>query len=646
MSGLAGIFKFDPENCVCRSELTDLANEIDCLGPDGGGEYLGQHCGMAYRAFHTTPESLLETQPLARGGCILAWDGRLDNREKLSDGIGRPHSETATDAELVLAAYEKWGTECFAHLLGDWALSLWDDSKRTLLLSRDCFGVRTLFYRIDGDGVRWCSTLKPLVLNAPSTLTLDFEHLAGCICPYPRLGTTPYMELRAVLPAHFLAFQPGGKFKSVRYWALRPDARIRYSTDTDYEEHFRLLFRAAVKRRIRSDRTILCELSGGLDSSSIVCMADDIRVGEGGPEITTLSYYDADEPSGDERPYIAVIEELRGIKGHHISISDFNRRVTQDAFLPLPDEYSTVRPGYFRESLQWARCISEAQNSSHARVILSGLGGDEFLGGIQYEALEIAEYLFAARPLSLLRATFDWCLARRKPLLAVARDTWRLCWAKWFLDSFTKTHSRIDWLRSIPAPPDRVLRRFSSWRSNAPSHLCAESTRYTLASMLSCIDPPLIGLAEKRYPYLDRQLYEFMTSIPREQVLRPQERRSLMRRSLRGLVPETILHRQTKWFGQRSPLSLLRDHHAAIEPMFDAPWLSDGALFDVSRLRERLAGLEHGNVVEGIPLRAAISMEQWLRSQATSGRIRLPDSGSIHDPPIGSLRRRQWQGSV
>jgi asparagine synthase (glutamine-hydrolysing) len=134
-----------------------------------------------------------------------------------------------------------------------------------------------------------------------------------------------------------------------------------------------------------------------------------------------------------------------------------------------------------------------------------------------------------------------------------------------------------------------------------------------------------VGHVEKRYPYLDRELYEFMSSIPREQVIRPRQRRSLMRRSLRGIVPDAILDRRTKWFGNRSPLRVLRDQQTVVSRMLQEPWLSDGVLVDVSLLGDRLRELEHGNVTEAVPLRAAISTEQWLRSEAKNDRLVVAD---------------------
>ena len=150
-------------------------------------------------------------------------------------------------------------------------------------------------------------------------------------------------------------------------------------------------------------------------------------------------------------------------------------------------------------------------------------------------------------------------------------------------------------------------------------------TRYSVTSLLSCIDPPLVGAAEVRYPYLDRALFSFMAAIPREQVIRPRERRSLMRRSLRGLVPDRILYRKTKWFGHREAAAFLRDQSSNIEQLFQSRWVSQGALFNVPLIQKRIHELQHGTVSEARQITCAIGVELWLRDQqrrGVGGRLR------------------------
>lgn len=625
MSGVAGIFKFDPRDRVTREELMELAGGIDRLGPDGGAEHLDCNLGMAYRAFHTTPDSHREVQPLVRRGFVLVWDGRLDNREEICSRIAQGESCTATDADLVFAAYQKWGTGCFSELIGDWALALWDQAKQQLILARDYIGVRRLFYRIDEDGVAWCTMIESLALTSPKKLHLDLNYLAGCFYPRPPVETTPYREIRAVLPASFRMFAHGGKQTSERYWSLNPHSRIRYSTDAEYETHFREIFRQSVNRRLRADRTVLAELSGGVDSSSIVCMADEIRKDDPGPGIETLSYFDADEPSGDERPFFSLVERKRGRAGYHISIPQFASKTSDYTLAPLPKRYFSASPGNFAKSVHWDCMINEIATRTGARVILSGLGGDEVLGGVQYEAPELAEHLLSGRLVSLFQSTFRWSLARKKTVYRLLFEACELALASKHPEFLNASPVQtLEWTPLTRPRHHKALSTFSEWHKLSPSALSMEMIRYGLAQQLTCTSPPLVGCLQKRYPYLDQQLFSFLASIPRVQILQSGQRRSLMRRALRGIVPDEVLFRKTKWFGARNPSVVLIDQAQAIEQLFKERWLSHPMIVDASCVRRRLGEVEHGTTPETTALLRALGIEQWLRSQSRMGTIELP----------------------
>jgi asparagine synthase (glutamine-hydrolysing) len=411
----------------------------------------------------------LENQPLVHQDCILTWDGRLDNREELRSRLGKIYENIPTDVDLVLACYKEWGNKCFAELLGDWSLALWDGAQKRLILARDYIGVRRLFYRVDEEGISWCTTLEPLVLQSGRKLHLDFDYLAGYLCPPPPLETTPYKEIRSVLPAFLEIFGHGGSHVTERYWALKPD-RIQYPSDADYERHFREIFEASVARRLRADRTVLAELSGGLDSSSIVCVADGILDDAPGVALKTISYYDTDEASGDERPYFSLVEKRRGHVGHHISKSDFAQETRREALQPLPPGAFAAAPGYFAKSLRWASLIDGVQCKAGSRVTLSGLGGDEILGGVQYEAPELAGYLVDGEFVSFVRSLCSWALARKKTVFQLTGDTIGLLRAGRNPESFVSSgHRRVPWVRFEQSHRHRLLSRFADWHSLSPT---------------------------------------------------------------------------------------------------------------------------------------------------------------------------------
>src|SRR5271154_117488 len=159
----------DPE------DLDQVRPVLAPYGPDGEGYICKNNFGLLYRALHTTKESRHEDQPyVSASGSVLAWDGRLDNREELIGLLGRETSGS-TDLEIVAAAYEHWGSGSFAKLIGDWAVSIWEPKHQSLILAKDFVGSRQLYYALEKGHVSWCTVLDPLVLLARHSFKLEEE---------------------------------------------------------------------------------------------------------------------------------------------------------------------------------------------------------------------------------------------------------------------------------------------------------------------------------------------------------------------------------------------------------------------------------------------------------------------------------------
>ena len=256
--------------------LKKAAALIAPYGPDGFSSYAWDGLAILYGAFNTTKQSEPEVQPhVSESGAVIVWDGRLDNRKELIDRLGEDSSVDCGDLLLVDRVLRKWGCNACAHLIGDWALSIWNPTDRTLTLAVDFIGTRQLYYSRDDRGISWCTILDPLVLLAGRRFQLNEEYLAGLFASFPAPGLTPFIGIDAVKPAHFVRLGPQ-KCSSVEFWRFDHSKTIRYRNDEDYEEHFRTVFQQAVCRRLRSGAPILAELSGGMDSSSIVCVGDEL----------------------------------------------------------------------------------------------------------------------------------------------------------------------------------------------------------------------------------------------------------------------------------------------------------------------------------------------------------------------------------
>ena len=592
------------------SGLDQVRGMLARYSPDPEGSYSDGNVQIIYRAFYTAEDLRHEKQPyVSQSGVVVTWDGRLDNRDDLIAEIGGRLSNRSSDVEIVAAAYDRCSTDCFQKFVGDWAVSIWIPRTRTVVLATDFVGTRHLYYRRTTDQVIWTTVLDALILDNRQSLELEEQYIAGWLSLFPAAHLTPYRGVLNVPPCSFVRVSKHACLTQ-KYWDFHPGKRIRYRTDSEYEEHFRVAFRDAVKRRLRSDSPIVAELSGGVDSSSIVCVADEILARESGPRLDTVSYYDDSEPNWDERPFFTKIEERRRRAGCHISLHD---EVKQEGTI-LP-EYGLTPTETGRNSnayLQLAACLKH----SGSRVLLSGIGGDEVLGGVPNPIPELADLLASGRLGALAQGLKLWALALRRPWIHLIRDTLLLfapspgsclrsldqrtfpCWvsAGFIARNQTALAGYKSRVKVIGPPP--------SFQENLDT---LEGLRRQLASLALPADP----LHEVRYPYLDRDLLEFLYAIPRQQLVRPKERRSLMRRALQGIVPDEVLNRRRKAFVIRSPIITISEQLARITERKELMMSSFGVV-DRARLLEEMRRAVCGVDVPIVPLLRAFTLEAWI----------------------------------
>ena len=345
MSVQFGRWNFSGRPCA-PDYLEKVSSMLAPYGPDSKETYSKSGVEILYRAFHTTKESHRETQPyISRSGAVITWDGRLDNRTELIESLQNLVSTNSADVEIVGAAFDRWNKNCLAKFIGDWSLSVWSPQSTSLLLAKDCIGTRRLYYTIQNDWIAWCTTLDPLVLLAQKTFDLCEEYVAGWFASYPATHLTPYQGIHSVPPSSFVSLRRG-KDTVAKYWDFDPEKRICYRTDGEYEEHFRFVFTKAVQRKLRSDAPVLSELSGGRDSSSIVCIADTVLADGAAecPRLDTISYYDDSEPTWNERPYFTKVEEKRGRTGLHFGPNE--SKTGGEPEYPSPYVPAPNYPGY------------------------------------------------------------------------------------------------------------------------------------------------------------------------------------------------------------------------------------------------------------------------------------------------------------
>ncbi len=597
---------------VVEPELRHLVSATQHHAPDGSFVTACGRVGMGFQPYHTHQRSDLESQPVRDvADNLLTFDGRLDNYNELCDLLDLDERDSS-DSAIVLAAFDRWGETCFSRFIGDWALALWSERERSLYLARDHAGARTLYYEASAGGVLWSTYLETFV-TYQSSRELDEAFIASYLVCESLRDLTPYKNVQAVTPAHYIVIRADNSRVKRPHWQWMMKNKIIYKTDDEYAEHFRLLFSQAVERRSGPGASVLAQLSGGMDSTGIVCMSDRIRLGQGaGPKelIDTVSYYDDSEPNWNEKPYFRLVEEARSKRGVHIRASALDR-----SFEPPPPHYPL--PGADSHTALVEEEFEARLGKGRYRAILSGLGGDELLGGPPEALPELADYLVSLQAKRLLQRSFEWCVEKRMPLLQLISKTGQL--AAGFYPRLPVSQKKMPpWIGeglrnkfvALKAEEDRPLTL-----GLCPTAIDNGITWWNLLETLPHRFHALTVRYEFRYPYLDRDLVDFLLRVPTNQLLRPGRRRFMMRNALRHIVPTEVLERRRKAYVSHGPLKLIPQNRRTIAQLFAKPLSANAGWIRRQQFSLILDKMDAGSMSEWrAPMIRAINFELWLRS--------------------------------
>ncbi len=561
MSGLAGIWNLDGRPAE-RAVVSTLASTLAHRGPDASGRWVAGSVGLACHLLRVTPESAAEIQPATdRAGNALVFDGRLDNRaELLKATAGSEVTADSPDSALVLAAWQKWSDASLARLHGDFALALFDAHTQTLFLARDAVGSRPLYYWTDGKTFVFASEIKGILSHGDVPRRPNQELLADFLLlerlPYDDDGETFFRDVQAVRPGHCLRVSQG-RIRSEPFWDFDPRARLRYRSYSDYAERLRELLIEAVTRRVRSTRPIAVSASGGLDSSIVLCIADDLRrSGIVTAPLVALSY-GADERA-DEAAFLELLGSRRGLQ------------IERTETAPIEDAGELVRQAWHAEwprldeAWRAQRPMLAAATARGARVLLTGHWSDQlfFVTGYlsdlvvrlawQQVAAHLREYAawFPDADPAYFRSRF-----RRDVLLNLTPHTIRAPWGRW-LGGSTRAKHRSD----VPAELASVIRRFrpAKHRPRCATAHARDIYRVVRAKAHRLqfeADEKLAASCaiESSTPFLDRDVIAFLMSIPGEIQTRNGVPRALLRDAMRGIVPDAILQR--RWRVDQAPVA-------------------------------------------------------------------------------------------
>lgn len=547
MSGFLALLTDDPrpQDPALLGRLTDA---MAYRGPDAGDHRTMPHCGLGFTLLDTTDGRRTDVQPWSDGPLCIVADARLDGRGALLKALDRADAAQAPDAQLIVAAYERWGEACVDHLLGDFSFVLWDAARRRLVAARDGLGMRPFYYGKVAGGWVCGNTLHCLRQHPDIDLTLHEPALADYLLfgSNHDLTSTVFAGVSRLPPAHLLTWRPGDGVHVRRFMELRAapaDAVPRHFEDAARE--YRRLLTQAVDDRMTSHHGAVF-LSGGMDSPAVAALAQELlnrRSGDVRFEAFTAVYRRLlDDP---EEAYARAVGEHLGWTHHVHPVDDYQ------LFEGWGERFWSAEPA--DGNMLPLNSALYRQVSTFSRVTFTGDGADPALihpaddlwrqlarGRLDRVATYLWQALREGRPPPLGLRT-AW-LRRRQ------RRAWRETFPSWL---------RRDWVRRLGLEDRWRDIRFGAGGNGERDEALASLVDPSWVAVFESEDPGSSGfLLERRHPFFDLRLLRYSLALPAPWC----RGKRLLRRAVADILPSKVLTRP------KTPLAGVPQHGFAISP--------------------------------------------------------------------------------
>jgi asparagine synthase (glutamine-hydrolysing) len=630
MCGICGVV-IGPRSSrsVDETTLVRMRDVLAHRGPDGSGLHIGRGVGLGHRRL-----SIIDVaggaQPMYTAGkqVAIVYNGEVFNHPALKAGLEAQGAvyRTRCDTETVLKLYESEGRHAPKRLRGMFAFAIWDERTRSLLLARDRFGVKPLYYHLAADGTLvFGSEIKSLLASGILRAALREEGLPDYLANHATSGDeTLFAGVRRVPPGHTLVWHDG-RVSLERYWDLSYRAHVEPGadgiSDAAHIDEFRDRFREAVKLRLMSDVPLGMFLSGGIDSAAITAMMSQLVR----DPIKTFSVAFA-EREANELEYARLVATRYGTDHHEVVVS-------------APDFLDAIPKLVWHEDEPMAHPSSVALYfvsrlaAQHVKVVLTGEGSDEMLAGYNRYRVTLLNLRYGVRYQQALPAGARRLIGSALAALAPGAR-WRARLRRTFLfEPATLEHLYFDnfavfgrlrqasllaaGLRERVGMVDpyeaaqRALRETDACRL-LDRLLYADVRTYMHELLMKQDQMSMAASIESRVPFLDHPLAEYVARLPQRMKLRGLTTKHILRRAMEGLLPDRILTRRKMGFPVPFGGWVAGAHGGVLDEFVLGARARDRGLFDAAALAhlvaEHRAGANHDERMWSL-----VNLELWQR---------------------------------
>ncbi len=560
MCGICGVVDSGAKGFVTKERIDLMASKLIHRGPDDFGSRVTPEVGLGHRRLSIIDLSSHGHQPMANedGSIWIVFNGEIYNFKKLRDDLKKKgHSFISdTDSEAIIHLYEEEGEECLKKLRGMFAFAIWDEKKRTLFAARDRAGKKPFLYCQDGERFAFASEFGSIIESGVAKKEINLKALDSFLTfGYITAPATIYKNVFKLPPAHFLIFK-NNTISIKRYWELDFSNKLNISEEEAASELMRIL-KESVNIRLYSDVPLGAFLSGGIDSSAIV----GIMSGLSSKPVKTFSI-GFKEKSYNELGYAEEIARRFNTEHHELIVKP-------DALSILPMLVERYGEPYADSS-----CIPTYYVCHETRkfvtVALNGDGGDELFAGYERYGAMVASQVYQRLP-GIFRTIISSSAKTMIPDSIDSKNIFRRF--RRFFDGIEleKTARYMRWISIC----DNGLKN-KLYRNNLKEHLLnddpsghiepflsdqnvkslldrlllADTNVYLPNDLLVKVDiASMANSLEARSPFLDHKLMEFAASLPAGYKLRGLTKKYILKKALKGLLPEGNIKRQKMGFG-------------------------------------------------------------------------------------------------
>jgi asparagine synthase (glutamine-hydrolysing) len=558
MCGFVGIINKSGEPGVDPSLLKRMADTIHHRGPDDEGQFIDDQVALYHKRLSII-DLATGRQPMSSGALTLVFNGEIYNYIELRKQlIGLGHRfHTSSDTEVILKAYAEYGPDCVNRLNGMFAFLLYDRSRNQVLLARDHFGIKPLYYYQDEYRTIVASEIKAILKHPEVGAVPDYDSIGEYITfQYTLNHATLFKNICKLPPGHMqtIDLRSGAAITS-RYW--NPSFKVdTFHTEAYFIHTLRELLEDTINIQLRSDVPLGTYLSGGVDSSLVTLMASARYNGK----IKSFNGAFREGPQFDESPYARRVAEAGGAEMHQIYPSEDDFIESLPKLVYHMDE-PAAGPGLFPQYMV-SRLASE-----NVKVVLGGQGGDEIFGG--YARFVIA-YLEQAIKGAIFETTEEGehivSLKSILPNLPYIRQYVPMLQRFWSRDLFgpmdwryfcliDRSEGSLDLYSRDFRDTYRRKDIFERFRTifNHPDTLSYYNKMVhfdmmaSLPALLQVEDRVSMAASlESRVPLLDRRIVELVTSMPPHMKFKGAEMKYILKRAVGELLPKEIINRKEK----------------------------------------------------------------------------------------------------